>query len=218
MEDSVRGRVLVSGRHGERYWGPTSRCKRLNFAEVDDCQLSGHSLTEFRLRTGTVHFPLPYVGAAHGPAIYRITKSAEMRPWLLGTGYYDRPIARRIAEEAGVPRENFGHKKFGAGQMFREENPESKEDFLAFLRDRVPERIRQRMDPRPLSERRARHRSLSHFRTHYAHLPLVARAFDVFQTDRWNMMWNSIYLYQFHWGVDRIRHRYATSSLTGRAG
>ena len=33
-----------------------------------------------------------------------------MTPWCIGTDY-DRPIARRIAEEAGVPREWFGQNK-----------------------------------------------------------------------------------------------------------
>ena len=216
MEDSIRGAVLVSGRHGERYWGPTSRCKRRNFREVDDCHLSGHALTEFRLRAAVVHLPAPYIGAAHGPSLYRITRSPEMRPWLLGTGYYDRPIARRIAEEAGVPRENFGHKKFGAGMLYRDENEESARDFDAFLRSAIPSHILQRMDPRPLSERKARHRGLKHVRTHYSHLPLASFALDVFRTDRRHMLWNSIYLYQFHWGVEKLRSRYSCASVPRR--
>ena len=64
-----------------------------------DGSVASDSLGEFRLRAGFVHYPLPYVGALHGPAIHAITHSAEMRPWKLGTGYYDRPIPRRIAEE-----------------------------------------------------------------------------------------------------------------------
>jgi hypothetical protein len=34
-----------------------------------------------------------------------------MRPWSIG-GTYDRPIARRLGEEAGVPRDAFGQTKF----------------------------------------------------------------------------------------------------------
>jgi hypothetical protein len=86
--------------------GPTARCSRENFREPDDCVLSGHALGEFRLQAGFLHYPAPYVSGLHGPAIFQITHSPEMMPWRLGTGYYDRPIARRIAEEAGVPREN----------------------------------------------------------------------------------------------------------------
>jgi hypothetical protein len=36
-----------------------------------------------------------------------------MAPWRLGV-LYDRPIPRRIAEEAGVPREYFGQKKMAS--------------------------------------------------------------------------------------------------------
>ena len=38
------------------------------------------------------------------------TPSVEMAPWRLGTSY-DRPIPRRIAEAAGVPRQAFGQRK-----------------------------------------------------------------------------------------------------------
>jgi hypothetical protein len=132
-----------------------------------------------------------------------------MLPWRLGTGYYDRPIARRIAEEAGVPRENFGHKKFGAGmKSSRELNTESEQDFQEFLVSEVPEAIRRRLDPRPPTGRIANHRKLAYIRTQYSHLPLVAPLLDVLQADRWHKMWNSTRLYQFHWGLSKLRVRY----------
>jgi hypothetical protein len=212
MEDSVRGSLFVSGRHGERYWGPTIRCKRRNLSEVDDCHLSGHALGEFRMRAGFLHFPAPYVGALHGPAIYRITHLPEMEPWKLGTGYYDRPIARRIAEEAGVPRENFGQLKLRAGIAFRDDKPESSRDFEAFLQSEVPDSVRRRLDARPLVERFEQQRRIGYIRTHYAHLPLASFVLRVLQTDRLNMLWNSTHLYEFHWGFEKIRHRYATSA------
>ena len=208
MEDTLRGSVLVSGRHGERYWGPTLRCRRTDFREVDDCHLSGQALGEFRLRVGFVHFPAPYVGALHGPAIFRITHSAEMRPWKLGTGYYDRPIARRIAEEAGVPREWFGQRKLGAGMGLRAMSEESERDFQDFLRSEVPAAIRRRLDPRPVAQRLGPHRRLSYLRAIYAHLPPVAATLDLLRTERLHMMWRSTSLYHFHWGCARIRHRY----------
>ena len=39
-----------------------------------------------------------------------------MEPWRVHTNY-DRPIPRRIAEEAGVPRELFGNKKRAAATL-----------------------------------------------------------------------------------------------------
>jgi hypothetical protein len=208
MEDTVRNSLFISGRHGERYWGPTRRCARKNLAEIDDCLLSGHSLAEFRLRVGFVHFPPCYVGAIHAPAIYRITHSSEMKPWKLGAGYYDRPIARRIAEEAGVPREYFGHKKFGGGYLLRELSGASEADFRDFAKTSVPRHIRHELDPRPLRDRIRRHRRMAYVRTQYSHWPLVSRTMDLLGADREHMLWNSIYLYQFHWGFDKVRRRY----------
>ena len=208
MEDTLRGSVFVSGRHGERYWGPTRRCRRNDFRENDDCHLSGQALGEFRLRAGFVHYPLPYVGALHGPAIYRITHSDEMRPWKLGTGYYDRPIPRRIAEEAGVPREWFGQRKLGAGMGSRELGAASESDFQAFLRSEVPGPVLRRLDPRPVAERMTRHRRLTWIRSVYSHLPPVAAALDLMRSDRLHMLWRSTALYHFHWGYAKTRERY----------
>ncbi|MGH9673129.1 MAG: hypothetical protein ACRD44_08105 [Bryobacteraceae bacterium] len=208
MEDLVCGSVFVSGRHGERYWGPTRRCAQRNLREPDDCLLAGHALVEFRLRAGFVHFPAPYVGALHAPAIHRITHTPEMRPWKLGTGYYDRPIARRIAEEAGVPRECFGHRKMGAGLGWKDLSPESERDFQDFVRSEVPQAIRRRLDPRHMSERVPVHRKLAYFRTHWAHRPLVSPLMKLIGADRYHFLGNSIYLYQFHWGFEKTRVRY----------
>jgi hypothetical protein len=208
MEATLRSSVFVSGRHGERYWGPTRRCRRTAFRETDDCHLSGHALGEFRLRAGFAHFPLPYVGALHGPAIYRITHSAEMRPWKLGTGYYDRPIPRRIAEEAGVPREAFGQRKLGAGMGWRELGAESERDFQDFLCSEVPPQVRRLLDARPIAERLAHHRRLAWVRSIYSHLPPVSAALDLARSDRLHMLWRSTSLYHFHWGYAKTKLRY----------
>ncbi len=208
MEDKLAGGVFFSGRHGERYWGPTSRCSRKNFAEADDVNLSGHAYGEFRARAGFVHFPAPYIGALHGPAIYRITHSEEMRPWKLGSGYYDRPIARRIAEEAGVPRENFGHQKFGTSEKAGGLGEASERDFQDFLSSRVPEEVLRRLDPRRPRERLKQHYRVAYLRTSYSHWPFSSELLELLQTDRLHRLWNSIYLYIFHWGIEKTRARY----------
>lgn len=209
MEDLLQGSVFFSGRHGERFWGPTSRCARRHLREMDDVNLSGHAYGEFRMRAGFVHLPLPYVGALHGPAIYRITHSEEMLPWKLGTGYYDRPIARRIAEEAGVPRECFGHAKRGSGESASSLGEESERDFQEFLRNEVPEDVRRRLDPRRAAERNKMHYRVAYVRTQYSHYRPVEWALDVFQTDRMHRLWGSQYQYVFHWGFEKMRVRYA---------
>lgn len=209
MEKTIQGSVFLTGRHGERYWGPTSRSKRTNFVESDDCNFSGRAATEFRLRAGYINLPAPYIGALHAPALHRITHSDEMRPWMLGSGYYDRPIARRIAEEAGVPREAFGHIKFGGSDQAWALNDESERDFQDFVQSEVPEAIRRRLNPQPIINRVKSHHRAKYLRTNYSHQPFAARLQDLLQTDRLHKMWGSTYLYTFHWGLEKVRARYA---------
>ena len=54
------------------------------------------------------------VGADRWSEIARISNSDEMKSFSVRENY-DRPIARRIAEEAGIGREDFGREKSGAG-------------------------------------------------------------------------------------------------------
>ncbi len=70
----------------------------------------GLGLSEFRLLKGMFHCPVPLMGIRHIGAIRNITSSAEMAPYTLNTDY-DKPIARRIVESAGVPRGSFALQK-----------------------------------------------------------------------------------------------------------
>jgi hypothetical protein len=103
MSEYLGQRVLVTGFHGDKIWGlhskPTSVIQRGD--------ISGSSLGEFRLRRDFVHLPLPFCAAQRHADIARISHSEEMKAFSIG-GDYDRPIPRRIAEEAGVPRELIG--------------------------------------------------------------------------------------------------------------
>ena len=78
----------------------------------------GRALSEPRLHVGFVHLPVPYLTARYFPEIQAISNSADMAPWSVG-GSYDRPIPRRIAEEAGVPREVLGQAKREITQPFK---------------------------------------------------------------------------------------------------
>ncbi len=125
MEGQLVGALLLSGRGGF-YWGPSAvPLRRRGFPE-DRGQplyvaatrklLGGSALGEFRLKTGFLHFPLSYSGRIHAPVLQALSVSEEMRPWSIG-GSYDCPIARRITEQAGVPRHLFGQiKKGGPGR------------------------------------------------------------------------------------------------------
>jgi hypothetical protein len=100
--------------------------------------VAGHGLGELRLVVGFIHVPVLFIGARRKADIIKITESSEMDPWRLGSKY-DRPIARRIAEEAGVPRQMFGQSKMGSVVIFsRPSIPYSKDlraEFFKYLAD-----------------------------------------------------------------------------------
>lgn len=108
--------LLLTGQYGE-FWYPRDTVGEYRMHFLDDglkkWDLAGHGLAEVRLKTGFIQAAIPVVGSRHRTSILRITEDAEMAPWRFGT-YYDRPIPRRIAEEAGVPREMFGQVKLAS--------------------------------------------------------------------------------------------------------
>lgn len=102
----VVGRVLILGRNGDAVL-TTDPAKALGEYRNPVAYMGGVSIPEFRFRVGFLDFNAFYTAALHSPRICEISRSEEMRPWSLG-GKYDRPIARRLVEEAGVPRSMFG--------------------------------------------------------------------------------------------------------------
>jgi hypothetical protein len=124
MEEQLVGALLLSGRFGEKLWtrepgarwGLPAYAGHPLFQQPTAFRLGGLVLGEFRLKTGFIHFPLACSGGLHALAIRAITESEALDPWSVG-GRYDRPIARRIAEEAGVPRHLFGQVKKGGPRV-----------------------------------------------------------------------------------------------------
>ena len=106
MEPVLRGSVLVSGFFGAVWWMHRPQ-SRPGLFRTDQ---SGSSLGEWRMRVGFIDVPLPCFGGEHYRDLVRISRAPEMRPWVLGRGY-DKPIPRRILEEAGVSRGTFGEVK-----------------------------------------------------------------------------------------------------------
>jgi hypothetical protein len=70
----------------------------------------GKSITEFRLRAGFAHVPVPFMAGRAADSIAAISRAKEMLPYSVG-GTYDRPIPRRIGEEGGLARSDFGSEK-----------------------------------------------------------------------------------------------------------
>jgi hypothetical protein len=106
----LEGRILFTGFNGGAIWDRNNKSVGPSIIRKDT---SGAGLTEFRLRVGFIHLPIPFLGCTSHASIHRISTSDEMRPWVLGNKY-DRPIARRLVEEAGVDRTMFGMEKRAA--------------------------------------------------------------------------------------------------------
>ncbi len=117
---SMRRSVFINGGVGAAMWR-VGRRPRNDLWRID---LSGCSMTEFRLRVDFVDVPLPVFGMAQNESLQQITELEEMRPWSVG-GYYDRPIPRRIAEEAGIPRGTFATVKRAATALLHSQGGEA---------------------------------------------------------------------------------------------
>lgn len=110
---AVAPAVLLTGCLGEMWYTRTESRIPDVAPTLKRWDLGNHGLTEVRLKAGIVQVAPVYIGATHRADIVRITESAEMTPWRLGVAY-DRPIPRRIAESAGVPRAMFGQNKMAS--------------------------------------------------------------------------------------------------------
>jgi hypothetical protein len=111
LEPELHRSILLSGFWGGAAWRGPDR------SELKRTDLSGTSLTEMRLRLDFIHLPVPYLGGLQQPTLARLRLSDEMRPFSVG-GVYDEPVARRLAEEAGVPRGAFATTKLATSRRF----------------------------------------------------------------------------------------------------
>lgn len=100
--------LLFAGVHGGFVWSLEQHVAVPNLERGTDA--CGLGFSEFRLWEGVVHCPVPFWGARQGANIWKLSTSSDMARWRIG-GHYDRPIPRRLAEEAGVPRLAFGTRK-----------------------------------------------------------------------------------------------------------
>jgi hypothetical protein len=153
FEHHLPGRLLVTGMHGDGVWGLRRASGKPHPLRRDLVRrdAAGGSLGEFRSRVGFQHVPLPCFAATAFPDIHAISCSAEMRPWTLGTGY-DRPIARRLAEEHGVPRALFGMRKNAVTVLLNSDDrirtqltSSSRDSFESFVAAHAHERSRVQM-------------------------------------------------------------------------
>ncbi len=116
FDNEFAGNLMFSGDRGDSVWEKGARpCEHMFFPAGMPNHLDH---VERRLWLGYVQVPMPLYGATSWKSIHAISNSDEMANWSVG-GDYDRPIPRRIIEEAGIAREEFGAKKRGAGFTLR---------------------------------------------------------------------------------------------------
>ena len=116
FDKDFEGNLVFTGERGDSIWGVDNPICNDEFHFVDVLNHLGSC--ERRLWIGYISVPMPLYGATAWTSIQRISQSKEMAFWSLGNDY-DRPIPRRICEEAGLKRDMFGISKHGAGFLYR---------------------------------------------------------------------------------------------------
>jgi hypothetical protein len=136
------GAVLLTGLLGASWYTrecmPDDQLSRVN-SRLQPADHGCHGMNEVRLHAGYIHAPVIFMGMRAYESVFEISNSEEMRPWSVGRGY-DRPIPRRIAEEALVPRHMFGKWKLATVVEYLPPYLPSgaalRREFFAFFRQR----------------------------------------------------------------------------------
>jgi hypothetical protein len=126
--------LFFTGWHGEKMWDRVCHDHPDPFVRRDPGSLG---FCEWRLLKGVFQCPVPFWAARHNHQTRAITLSPAMAPWHMHRDY-DKPIARRILEEAGVPRNLFGTvKRNTSHEAFLRwpYSPEARASFARYVRD-----------------------------------------------------------------------------------
>lgn len=124
--------LLFDGSYGDKVWDRFHHDLSEPVGDVDSL------LCEYRLFQGVFHTVVPWWGIRRAQEINALGKAPEMAPWTLHTKY-DRPVARRFVEEAGVPREAFGIRKKNTSAnvaFLWPRTAEGQASFARYLRDK----------------------------------------------------------------------------------
>ncbi len=113
MEQELTGTIFVTGFAGNAMWDIAGNPAQARVYHLP--KLRGGNMTEFRLRVGFINAPLPIFMIARVAEMQAISASPEMAPWPVG-GSYDRPVAGRLVESEGVPREIYAQEKKAVSQ------------------------------------------------------------------------------------------------------
>jgi hypothetical protein len=210
IEASGRPAVVFTGYHGDKMWDAGTSGKYLN-DQVHRGDTSGLGLSEARLASGFINVAVPFLFARSVASLHRIAHTPEMAPWRLGNSY-DRPIARRIAESAGVPRDLFGMRKRAVvAYYFFPRCARLRSDYARFLRAEAglsPAFLRLHAALNTFAYRGAR--VVSYARAMAARGGLSSPTFALSMGTRSSFFWSHIRppALLHRWAVDRLRSRY----------
>ena len=188
--------LFFTGCHGEKMWDRVTHDHPDPFVRRDSSSLG---FCEFRLIKGVFQCVVPFWAIRHSRELKGITLSHEMRPWYTGSDY-DKPIARRILEQAGVPGKSFGKVKKNSSHEASFLWPYSHDAgkrFAAFLSDRGL------YAPQPLKLSLVRR--LDHVEN-LLHINLLRRLGLQRRFRPWDRIRGSSLI--FHWANEELRQRY----------
>jgi len=106
-----RAAVLFTGFLGDEVWDRNPWERRYQDQGIVRGDTTALMLSEIRLKSGFINVAVPALCTRRVQDLAVLSESTEMAPWRLNTRDYDRPIPRRILEEAGVPRALFAGRK-----------------------------------------------------------------------------------------------------------
>ena len=216
--NSLEKRLVFTGHNGDAVWDPF--CNIVS-PFIKRKGTSGNNLAELRLQVGFMHLPVPYIGCTSHPSIHRISTSEEMRPWSLNNKY-NRPIPRRLLEEAGVKRNMFGIEKKAVefarkadGGFEKIMDNESFTDFTHFI---------QKNYNFPLAMKLQFYRSAQYLQTINLTLNRIIERFvektigkrvklPTVMPHYFMRVQQDKYLFYFHWLMKKLISRYKVSSV-----
>lgn len=221
MAGRLQGKILLCGNSAPFAW--KDFYSKMVDQRTEPCArfISGLSQLDFRLRAGYVVFSPPAIGMEYNREIHRISRSEEMRPWSV-SGDYDRPLARRIAEEAGLPRAWFGMIKRGTGHMHLASDvpfsPAGWQQYQEFLRRLLTGPCRGVLAywKARVYLRHAVWRALGCYGYRQRRIGPISRHFLFLRGTHPRIMpWPCHYFFQ--WSCERLRARYAIAGNTDAA-
>ena len=119
FDEITGGKLFFMGTRGDSVWARQNPNVNndLDFSYGNQFSQACLVSQEHDYRACVVEIPVPMIGSDAWEDIHAISNSEEMLHWSVG-GKYDRPIPRRLLEEMGIRRDEFGRKKQGAGSSF----------------------------------------------------------------------------------------------------